>query len=33
MQTLAVAGQFLASLLEAENRDDLGPMQALLSNN
>lgn len=33
MQTLALAGQCLASLLEAENRGDLRPVQALLSNN
>lgn len=31
MQTLALAGQCLACLLEGENRDDLRPMQALLS--
>lgn len=31
MQTLALAGQYLTYLLEAENRENLGPMQALLS--
>lgn len=33
MQTLELASQGLAYLLEAENSDNLGPMQALLSNN